>query len=249
MFMAYEKTQKSNPYQLTVNQHIIPKKSIARFTSSGLVELQDLKRGIIRNAAPNDDVFMCKRVWDNSSETGFMKKVEDEYQDIVEKLITSQTVSEEAKNAAVSQFFSLWIAKSLTFNAKEHEFFSKSTIKGDNYTIDMKEKIEAMGMAYIEDDGTMPNRFIYGNRILLKYLSLKEIHSEIRWGWVCSINTEFIFPDCFFNFAVIPATPNFAFIGNSSNGTISNIDASIINCAARGNAKNFIFSRDFTKAI
>ncbi|WP_445769328.1 hypothetical protein [Rheinheimera sp.] len=247
--MVYEKTQKTNPHQITVNQHIVPKKSIERFTSSGLVELQDLKRGITRKAAPNDEVFLCKRVWDDSTETMFMKSVEDEYQNVVEKLINGQSVSEKTKDKAVTQLFSLWYAKSLTINASKSNFLSGSVIKGDYYTKDMQEKIEAMGMAYVDEDGTIPMRLVTGVAIQIKYLELVKIYSGIRWGLVHSKETEFIVPDCFVNFAVIPVTPNFAFIGNSLNGDISKLDASIINSAARGNAYSFVLSRDFTKTM
>ena len=76
--MKYEKTQKGNPYQLTVCQHTFPAASIARFAdTTGCVEVYLIKQNKVVRLKPDDKLFCAKRVWDQRAESGFMKEIED----------------------------------------------------------------------------------------------------------------------------------------------------------------------------
>lgn len=55
MGRKYEKTQKKNPHSLTIDQHVWPAASIARFANiSGVVDVLDKLQQSRRTAAPND---------------------------------------------------------------------------------------------------------------------------------------------------------------------------------------------------
>jgi hypothetical protein len=60
---AYEKTQKENPHQLPVKQHVLPARSIARFANSGgMVQQHNLATQQTRAAGPVTQCFApCAR--------------------------------------------------------------------------------------------------------------------------------------------------------------------------------------------
>jgi hypothetical protein len=243
--VKYEKVQKKNPHRVSVNQHIIPIKCIERFTSGNVVELRDLKRGITRNASPNDEVFICKRMWDHASETGFMKSVEDSFQDLVDKLVEGHSVSVEERNKVVTEFYSLWCARFfISKHANNENVFLPVT--GDVLTKDEEEKIESMNMAFVRSGGVMPERFINGGQAQLRYMSYKQVYENTNWGLVTAKKKEFIVPDNFLKVMVVPISPKLSFIGGCRDGVASNFDVLKVNRAAVKNADSFIFAHKFS---
>ena len=64
MVRKFDPVSKGNPHELTIDQHIFPKKSIDRFyNQDGLLQV---KRGnkIFNTNSGNDGIFCAKRVWD-----------------------------------------------------------------------------------------------------------------------------------------------------------------------------------------
>ena len=106
--MEYEKTQKGNPHRLTVKQHCFPMRSIERFAcSDGLVDVQ---RGVKNfRLKPDHTLFCARRAWDQSAESGFMKEIEDVYQELAEKIVDG-VVSKlsKADQAIITDMYALW---------------------------------------------------------------------------------------------------------------------------------------------
>jgi hypothetical protein len=76
-----EVTRAGNPNRLTLNQHIFPTQSIKRFTNeSGRVSVHDLCVNNSFSAKPDNPIFCARRAWDERAETGYMKRIEDEFQ-------------------------------------------------------------------------------------------------------------------------------------------------------------------------
>lgn len=86
--MHHEKTQRGNPHGLTINQHVFPAASIARFAQIDGFVLAFLKdqRKIIR-CRPQNLLFCMKRGWNQSVEHGFMKIIEDEFQLLANRIL------------------------------------------------------------------------------------------------------------------------------------------------------------------
>lgn len=83
--MKPEHTQKGNPHQLTLLQHIFPSKSIDRFCNgNGVVDMYMFNHGKRRTAKPSDKFFCARRKWDERAEKGYGKDVEDEFQQVVD---------------------------------------------------------------------------------------------------------------------------------------------------------------------
>src|ERR1700730_17538642 len=84
----FEKPRKGNPNRLTIKQHVLPAASIARFADAkGGVWVHDLIRGKRRVTHRNDVIFCAQRAWDQRSESGFMKRIEDAFQSLAEMII------------------------------------------------------------------------------------------------------------------------------------------------------------------
>jgi hypothetical protein len=88
----HEKPQKKNRRFLTVNQHVFPLASIARFANTeGRVSLHDLARSKVRFPKPDHDIFCAKRAWDQRAERGYMKEIEDEFKASPRKLLMASS--------------------------------------------------------------------------------------------------------------------------------------------------------------
>jgi hypothetical protein len=95
---------------LVVNQHIFPRKSIARFTNEdGMVEVFHKGRQKKLILQPSNNLFCAKWSWDQRSEIGYMKRIEDDFQSLVSKILENGnlTLCEEDNRVALS-FLALW---------------------------------------------------------------------------------------------------------------------------------------------
>src|SRR4051812_20164444 len=86
--MRSEPVQRGNPHGLRVRQHAFPARSIERFCRSGRVAVRLLKKGgKILAVDPRHQLFCKDRLWDEWSETGFMQKIENDFQPIAEAIV------------------------------------------------------------------------------------------------------------------------------------------------------------------
>ncbi len=113
--MSYEKTQKGNPYSLTICQHAFPAASIARFAGNdGRVDVYLIHQKKQIRLKPEDQLFCAKRVWDQRAESGYMKEIEDKYQLLAGSIISGskQTISND-EQLTITDMFAIW-------NIREH---------------------------------------------------------------------------------------------------------------------------------
>ena len=112
---AHEKVQGANPHRLTLWQHVFPAASIARFAGpDGRVAVIDLVRRTARRAGPDDQVFCARRVWDQRAEAGYMREIEDRFQDLAGRVIAAPGELRSLEDdKAASRFFALWRCRAL----------------------------------------------------------------------------------------------------------------------------------------
>jgi hypothetical protein len=83
-------TQKNNPHRLTINQHVFPKRSIERFFGGNrAVMLRDCVRKRTRFAGSSYAIFVAQRAWDQRSEHGYMRRIEDSFQEFADRILTA----------------------------------------------------------------------------------------------------------------------------------------------------------------
>jgi hypothetical protein len=53
-------------------------------------------------------MFCARRVWDERAERGYMKSIEDQFQDLAEKLLAALPHLDGAQHTVVTRFYALW---------------------------------------------------------------------------------------------------------------------------------------------
>ena len=124
-----------------MKQHVFPARSIARFANAdGVVRLHNLATHQARAAAPGDAMFCAMRAWDLRAEHGFMKQIEDEFQELAEKIIAGTvTMIGPADKGKVDRFFALWKWRAHFRDADPQEV-QFNGVTGARWTQDQEEK-------------------------------------------------------------------------------------------------------------
>ena len=109
--MKHKKTQKGNPHQLTVWQHCFPKRSIDRFANEdGKVYVHLIRDAKIVSLSPANHIFCVRRIWDQRAESGFMKKIEDAYQELADRIAAGRLIRRlsHREREIVTDMYALW---------------------------------------------------------------------------------------------------------------------------------------------
>ena len=105
--MQYERPQRGNPHQLTLNQRA----SITRFTAEDeRVDVRLIGQQKTVRLKPDHPVFCARRVWDQKAESGFMLNIENRYQDLAHD-ISRGNVTRRLKpyeQLVVTDMYALW---------------------------------------------------------------------------------------------------------------------------------------------
>jgi hypothetical protein len=243
-----EKTRPRNPSKLTINQHVFPVKSIERFTGQGQrVAVYDLHSNDVFRARPRNPIFLAYRAWDQRAESGYMKRIEDEFQNIVTPLIDgkAKTVAPEAK-AAIDRMYALWYMRSRKREIESQEI-RLNVAPGNEYTKEQEENLEKNGYVFVRRDGGMPAHQLNGIEVEMRanYLALELANSITRWGVVSTEAGEFIVPDVPLH-GIIPLTPRLALAQSAPDGMITEKNVAEINRAMRSASQDYFFARDLS---
>jgi hypothetical protein len=193
---AYEKTQKGNPHRLPVKQHVFPVRSIARFANSGgVVQLHNLATLQTRAARPGDAIFCAMRAWDLRAERGFMKQIEDEFQELAERIIAG-TVTRivAADKGKVDRFFALWKWRAHFRDADPQEVQFKG-VTGARWTQDQEEEFEKAGVLVLREGGRAPAHRVHGSQLQVAIDRECSMLTGIRWGIIQAVGGQFLVPD------------------------------------------------------
>jgi len=216
--MKGEKTTKGNPYKLTRSQHVIPKKSIKRFTNSdGKVLINLIEPSKKFPAKPGNDAFCVDRVWDQRSEEGWMRNIENRYQNVASlcaselqlKLTSSQheIVSRMYLLIYLRIKFSINSLDDFQFNGHETEF---SPSKADI------ELLESRHITAMDSNSKINSRNVTGNVMQMKVDQEYATHFQnSEWEIVKSDEDEYIFSDGYNGYGVLPINPNLCFIAKN----------------------------------
>ncbi len=131
-----------------------PARSISRFANSnGVVQLYNIAMQQTRAAIPGDAMFCAMRVWDLQAERGFMKQIEDEFQELAGKIIagTVSTIG-PADKGKVDRFFGLWKWRAHFRDADPQEV-QFNGVTGSRLTLDEEERFEKLGILFIREGG------------------------------------------------------------------------------------------------
>lgn len=231
---------------LVKKQHVLPAKSISRFCSTkGLVWVQLLAHGKSFEAAPNNNAFTVSRLWDQRAEQGYGLKIEDRFQSIAESIVnTKKYTGCKILNQRITEFYALWLVRA-------HADIWKNMGSSDQsrLTFLQKENAELKHASYINEDDSLPARFLVGGLMQREIDFFVDQQSSLAWSLCESECVEFVVADrpCL-NF-VIPISPNFCLSGVHSGGVLLDEKVREINLQSIMNSKKYYFARDLKKSL
>lgn len=244
--MDYEKPQPKNPHRLTVNQHIIPKSLISGFCNQRKqVMLYSKRLGKIINIDPAASIFCGKRVWDQRSEW-VGKQVEDLFSALVKRVLHDEKyLLSEADKLAVAEFYGL--------RRSRHRFlinpipdYTINARPAVIYDIDGLENLESNHIFAIRGDGSVPGRLLTGMQIGLEIDRFVGAVRNKDWGILRTSSEQFIFPDTFGEYLIVPISPAVAIAAGCKNTWLSKRDVEMINNHALESYHDYYFAENFS---
>jgi hypothetical protein len=241
--MKYEKPQNQNPHELPIKQHIFPLKSIERFANNdGFIETRIIKHNIVKLLKSDNPIFCGNRIWDNRAETGYMKSIENDFQEIATNICKDNKYKIEIENMRkISMFYSLW---RMRFHFK-HNPKSDGKLKGihgEELCKNEEEIVEKKNMVLVRKNGLIPIRMMNGVRIQREIDILTYNLRNYNWGIVKAIKGEFIVPDNYGEYTIIPISPQIILNGNSRDIIIDNKEIAEINRIAIQKSVEYYFA-------
>ncbi len=140
-----KRPQKGNPHKLTREQHVIPVATLRRFAlPDGRVEVH-LRDQRIVTLRLDDQLFCVDRLWDQTSEAGYMKRIEDEFQALVDVLEAGRLGPlSPAEHRCITRFWALWHWRN-HFIDSPLEDQQLNGIAGEGLSQDKEEILESNG--------------------------------------------------------------------------------------------------------
>lgn len=248
--MNFEKPQKGNPHQLTVNQHCFPASCIKRFAGTdGKIQLVLLPQEEIVTVGPAAEMFCVKRAWDQRAEHIFMKEIEDKYHALANVIISNNKLALDTnQQQIITDMFALW-------NIRYH--WKGQPIKDQNierairaaveYTNDQQEELEKHGITAIRPDLKIPGRSLTGLSIQQNLFSVRKQMHDAHWGILSSRTGAFLVPDHSPNSRMMPLTPNLCLFAQSDNDEVTESELAEINARSISDSTDYYFAKDISK--
>ena len=246
MAKTYERTQQFNPHQLTIKQHCFPKKSIERFANeNGLVHVRLINYARTVYLKPDDDNFCAFRTWDQHAETGFMRDIENRYQDLADKIADGKIVRRlnPKEKGIVTDMYLLWNCR---WHWKKYPV-NDQIIKGalgvsHEYLTDDQEFLEKKGITTIKPNLSISGRPLTGMKILRNISNLRKHMRGCSWGILNSRGAEFVVPDNATNKIMLPVTPSVCLINGEGYQFASEYKVVAMNENAKRNSEQYYFA-------
>jgi hypothetical protein len=249
----FEKPQNSNPHGLTIKQHIFPVKSILRFANTdGKVCVYLKSENKQFYADSNNELFCAKRVWNQRAETGWMKDIEGQFQELADAILTDRILDIDVKEAEkISSFFVLWYLRA-TYRFNPPADAQLNCINGDpSLSKDQQEFLEKYHVGCIRPDATMSGRDIADGQMQIRYFSAMNQLKTVEWGILKALEGEIIVPDIFLKGSqmiyIIPLAPTCCLISLKNNTFLDLEGVRNINKLSINWSQEYYFARDFSK--
>jgi hypothetical protein len=243
--MRHEKTQRGNPHRLTINQHVLPRKSIERFAENGMVQVNRLSNSEALLLSPDNPFFCAMRAWDQKAETVGSHSTENAFQAVVDAISTGHKETQIAKrDEAITGMYLLWKIRYLAKENRHEDVTIKGVTPDKNMDKNTEEILESKGYVFARSDGAMPGRFMAGIKILIGMDNHMLQMQGVRWGLLTASEGEFIVPDVALTRWVMPVSPKHYLLANmpdriASYGLVAEFNSMLVE-----SAQKYYFARD-----
>ena len=245
-----EKTRPGNPNRLTLNQHVFPTRSIERFADKeGRVDtrLLDPHDKVIR-PKPDNTIFGASRAWDQRAEGGYMKQIEDRFQQVADAIISGNiTTVSDKQRPAIDWMYALWYWRA-RFRELESQETQLNGVTGPDLTLEQEENLESNGCMFARKHGAMPTRQLNGAVIQMRtgYYVDELPKFFTRWGLIKAQSGEFIVPDVPCH-GILPLAPQLALVKDTRDGMITEQNLAQVNAAICSLSETYYFAHDLSK--
>jgi hypothetical protein len=201
---------------------------------------------LIRPKADNV-IFGASRAWDERAEAGFMKRIEDRFQQVADGIVAGNvtTISEEER-PAIDWMYALWYWRA-RFRELESQETQLNGVTSPDLTLEQEENLESNGYMFARKHGAMPTRQLNGAVIQMRtgYYVDELPKLFTRWGIIRVEAGEFIVPDVPCH-GMLPLTPQLALVKDTPDGMITAQNLAEVNTAMRAMSETYYFARDLT---
>jgi hypothetical protein len=236
---------------LVDNQHVLPAKSIERFCNSqGHVQVRRHKSDNSFPASPKNNIFCVKRVWDQRSEQGYGKNIEDKFQSLIQYVLHNNFghLPPEGHKIA-SEFYTLWCLRSKIESYDELAEGNVVGVTGSKLTDEQKKNIELRHSIYIEEGGVVPKHFIRGLTMQMAIDQFLDRNPNLKWS-ICNSNSlDFVVSDNPEGDFIIPVTPKTCLICGFDNTLFNYQQILNINLKAIARSKEYYFAYNLEACI
>lgn len=242
----HQATQPGNPHNLTIDQHVMPRRSIARFTENGVVKVVSLPYGTVRDRHPRHEVFCVKRLWDQRAETTGSHQIEEAYQHIADAAVHGCRTFSDEQHEAITEMFFLWKARFETKGEDREDIYANG-VTGRVLDLDQQEILESKGYIYLLDGGRMPRRFMNGISLRIRMDNDRIRSGSIEWGILEASDCEFIVPDTTGNTKLMPISPKLCFAGDMGCHSLNFDAVAKTNALLRSLAVGYYFAKNLDR--
>lgn len=233
------------------NQHVLPAKSIERFSNKkGHVQVRRLKSVNTFSTGLKNNIFCVERIWDQRSEQGYGKRIEDRFQSLIEYSLNHQLMHLPPEGHEIaSEFYALWCLRSKIESYDEQAEGNLVGVTGSKLTDEQKKNLELKHAIYIEEGGVVPKRFKRGLTMQMAIDQFITRNPGLTWS-ICNSNSlEFVVSDNPEGEFIIPITPKKCLICGFSITIFSQKQMLNLNLKAIARSKEYYFARDLGACI
>lgn len=214
---------------ISKNQHTFPKSSLDRFVDErGNVFVKRLKGGSPFPVKTKNRIFCVNNKWDQRAEKCFSKNIEDKYQSLTARVLSSKCCDlSSVESEAITTFYALWAYRSCI---DDFDYMLQPGIFNPQYLSENEKlKLESLFVSFIDETGYFSKPTSKGIILNGGIISFVEAHKNMQWKLVKSPDVELIIPDNPANDLYIPVTPNFCFLAGNPVKTLSITQAQDLN--------------------
>lgn len=232
----HEPTQRGNPWQLTINQHVHSRWCIDKFADErGRVAV--LRRGQRAfNTSPENAIFCAQRAWSEQLERGQFAKIERAFHAVVTSVLDGGTVSD---HQAVTSYVVIWQLRSDLARTPPSDV-TLVGIDSSGLDKDREEILEKKGYVFARGS-TVPGRFGAHVQTMRAYDMATHTLAGTRWGILAARGeAAFLCPSSPKGQLYVPLSPTRALVAGCND---RHADAAEVTAINRGAARDadFVF--------
>lgn len=194
---------------------------------------------------PKNEFFCALRGWDHRTEHGLMKRIERQFQPIAEEIIGGKVALDMVENHAVTRFWHLWRERFMLKHSPQPTLQSPAIgPDAQRLTQEQQENLERNHYVYFVD-GELLVPQAAGLRLMIKLGPWLSRQQPMSWNVLRSEDLEFLVPDTFGDYAIVPIAPNCCVASDMpSDPRMDRSTVGQINELALAQRKEYVFARD-----